>query len=142
MTTGLDLLRDWYRRVWIDQDLGAVEQYFAPRVGAEGILADGQVGAEDFRALIPAIHALVRDLSITIERSHEMGDWLWTQIVLEGHAAHGLEKVCTRAQVMVRFEAGRIAEAYNIFDALTFFEQLGQLPKAAQMLLLSGESLG
>lgn len=142
MTISLDLLQDWYRRVWIEQDLGAVEDFFAPRVGADGILADGQVRAEDFRALIPAIHALVRDLSITIERSHEMGDWLWTQIVFAGHAAQGLEVVRTRAQVMVRIEAGRIAEAYNIFDALTFFEQLGQLPKDAQMLLLSGETLG
>lgn len=141
MTTGLDLLQEWYRRVWIDQDLGAVEEFFAPRVGAEGILADGQVGAEDFRALVPAIHALVRDLSITIERSHGMGDWLWTQILFTGHAAQGLEAVHTRAQVMVRIEAGRIAEAYNVFDALTFFEQLGQLPKDAQMLLLSGERL-
>lgn len=36
--------------------LDAIDQYFVPRAGVEGILPDGQVGAGDFRALIPALH--------------------------------------------------------------------------------------
>lgn len=140
--TKRDLLENWYRRIWVAGELDAVDDFFAPRAGAEGILADGSVGPEDFRALIPAMHALVRDLSISIDLSHEMGDWLWTRITLRGRAARGMETVCVHAQVMVRVEDGRIAEAYNCFDALTFFEQLGQLPGGAQMLLLSGERLG
>jgi len=140
--TKRNLLEDWYRRIWIAGELDAVDDFFAPRAGAEGILADGSVGPEDFCVLIPAIHALVRDLSISIDLSLEMGDWLWTRITLRGRAARGMEIVCVHAQVMVRVENGRIAEAYNCFDALTFFEQLGQLPGDAQLLLLSGERLG
>ena len=51
--TNLDILSEWYRRVWIEGDLSAIDSFFAPSGGAEGIMADGQVSAEDFRAFLP-----------------------------------------------------------------------------------------
>lgn len=139
--TNLELLQDWYNRVWVEADLDAIDTYFAPRAGADGIMPDGQVGVEDFKALVPALLALIRDLSIDIERSHEVGDWLWTQIVVKASTAHGIDPIHARGQVMVRIEDGKIAEAYNCFDFITFFEQAGLLPQDAFMLLLSGEKL-
>ncbi|SPH18288.1 hypothetical protein DEA8626_01823 [Defluviimonas aquaemixtae] len=140
--TKLDLLYDWYRRVWIEADLDAIDDYFAPRCGANGILSDGQVSAEDFRALVPALRALVRNLDIGIDRSVEAGDWLWAQITVHARTARGVDPIKATGQVMLRFEGSRIAEAYNSFDFITFFEQTGLLPKDAFLLLLSGERLG
>ncbi len=140
--TKLDFLKDWYRRVWIDADLAAIDRYFAPRAGADGILPDGQVGVEDFRALVPALLALVRDVSIDIDRSVETGDWLWAQISVRAKTAHGVDPIHACGQVMVRIEDGRITEAYNCFDFITFFEQAGLLPPDAFLLLLGGERLG
>lgn len=139
--TNLELLQDWYNRVWVKADLDAIDTYFAPRAGADGIMPDGQVGVEDFKALVPALLALVRDLTIDIERSHEVGDWLWTQILVKASTAHGIDPILARGQVMVRIEDGKITEAYNCFDFITFFEQAGLLPQDAFMLLLSGEKL-
>ncbi|MGB7262450.1 MAG: nuclear transport factor 2 family protein [Albidovulum sp.] len=140
--TKLEFLTDWYQRVWIDADLDAIDAYFSPSVGADGIMPDGQASAEDFRALIPAIRALVRDLRIVIDHSQEAGDWIWAQITVTARTAHGIEPIKANGQVMVRIEGGRITAAYNCFDFITFFQQAGLLPPDAFMLLLSGEKLG
>ncbi len=140
--TKLDLLKDWYQRVWIDGDLTAIDRYFAPRAGADGLMPDGQVSMEDFRALVPALLALIRDLAIDIDRSIESGDWLWAQITVRALTARGVDPIRASDQVMVHIEDGLITEAYNAFDFITFFEQAGLLPRDAFMLLLSGEKLG
>jgi hypothetical protein len=41
----------------------------------------------------------------------------------------------------IRFEGDRFAEAYNHFDMLTMFENLGALPPETLALCLSGERL-
>lgn len=140
--TKLDLLKDWYQRVWIEGDLGAIDSFFAPRAGADGLMPDGQVSMEDFRALVPALLALIRDPAIDIDRSVEAGDWLWAQITVRALTARGVDPIRASGQVMVRVEDGKIAEAYNAFDFITFFEQAELLPPDAFMLLLSGEKLG
>lgn len=140
--TKLDFLKDWYHRVWVEADLAAIDRYFAPRAGADGILPDGQVGVEDFRALVPALLALIRDLEIDIDRSVETGDWLWAHLTVRAKTAHGVDPIRACGQVMVRIEDGRITEAYNCFDFITFFEQAGLLPQDAFLLLLGGERLG
>lgn len=140
--TKLDLLKDWYQKVWIDGDLTAIDSYFAPRAGADGLMPDGQVSMEDFRALVPALLALIRDLAIDIDRSVESGDWLWAQITVRALTARGVDPIRASGQVMVHIEDGLITEAYNAFDFITFFEQAGLLPRDAFMLLLSGEKLG
>jgi len=138
----VEFLQEWYRQVWVEADLEAVDRYFAPRTGADGLMPDGQVGPEDFKALVPALLALVRNLDIRIDRSMEVGDWLWAQISVNAVTAEGMAPISAAGQVMMRIEGDKITEAYNAFDFLTFFQQAGLLPEDAFLLLLSGERLG
>ncbi len=140
--TKLKFLSEWYRRVWVEADPAAIDDYFAPRVGADGLMPDGQVSSEDFRALVPALLSLVRDLRIEIDRHIETGDWLWAQITVHATNAQGIDPIRAGGQIMMRIEDGKIVEAYNAFDFITFFEQAGLLPRDAFLLLLSGERLG
>jgi hypothetical protein len=140
--TKLDLLKNWYDSVWVKGDISAIDQFFAPMAGANGLMPDGQVGAEDFRALVPALRALVRNLSIGIDHFQEGGDWLWAQVTVNALPAQGVTPIKASGQVMLRFDGGKITEAYNMFDFLTFFEQAGLLPKDTFLLLLAGETLG
>lgn len=139
--SNLEILSEWYRRVWVEGDLGAIDEYFAPTAGADGIMADGQIRAEDFRAFVPALRAHVRDASFEITRGIETEDWAWAQIVVRATTAHGTDPVAVAGQVAARFAGGRIVEAYNSFDFIPFFEQAGLLPRDAFLLLLSGERL-
>ena len=91
--TKLDFLKDWYQRIWIEADLDAIDRYFVPRAGAEGILPDGQVGAEDFRALVLALRALVRNLTIEVDQFREGEDWLWAHVSVCALPAHGISPV-------------------------------------------------
>lgn len=134
-------LEDWYRRVWMEGDLDAIDEFFAPRAGADGIMPDGQVGAEDFRALVPAMRDAVRNLVIEINRHKEIDDWIWAQFTARAIGAHDMREINAQGQVMVHIEDGKITEAYNVFDFLTLFSQSGQLPEDVFMLLLSGERL-
>lgn len=141
MMTKVEFLQNWYRQVWIEADPDAVDRYFDPRTGADGLMPDGQVTPEDFKALVPALLTLVRNLDITIDRSMEVGDWLWAQISVHALAAGGTQPICAAGQVMMRIEGDKITEAYNCFDFLTFFAQAGLLPQDALLLLLSGERM-
>ena len=140
--TKLELLGNWYRRVWIEADPDAIDDYFAPRAGADGLMPDGQVSAEDFRALVPALLSLVRNLRIEVDRSIETDDWLWAQITVHATHAQSVNQIRASGQIMMRIEGDKIVEAYNAFDFITFFEQAGLLPEDAFLLLLSGERIG
>lgn len=139
--TNLEILGEWYRRVWLEGDLDAIDEFFAPSAGADGIMADGQVGPEDFRAFVPALRAMVRDASFEIVRSIETDDWVWAQLSVRATAARGTDPIAVTGQVAARIAGGRIVEAFNAFDFIPFFEQAGLLPKDAFLLLLSGERL-
>lgn len=139
--SNLDILTEWFRRVWIEGDLSAIDAFFAPEGGAHGIMADGQVTAEDFRAFVPAILTHVRDPSFEILRSIEHEDWVWAHLVVRATTADGIDPISVMGQVACRFAGGRIVEAFNAFDFIPFFERAGLLPKDAFLLLLSGERL-
>lgn len=138
----LSFLQDWYQKVWIEGDMGAIEAFFDPDSVANGLMRDLQVGPEDFRALVPAILRLVRDQVVRIERHVETDDWLWALIVVEARAARTMKPVRIDGQVMMRFEGGKIAEAFNHFDYITFFEQVELMPADTMALCFSGEVLG
>ena len=138
----LTLLNDFYQTVWIDGDLTAIDRFFRPRTEAHGILADGQVGPEDFKVVVPAFRALMRDMRVVIDRHVEMGDWLWAHVSLHAMTATGMDPVQAAGMVMMRVEDGFVREAYNSFDFITFFEQTGLLPRDAFALMLSGEAIG
>ena len=136
----LNMLETFYRVVWIDGDLDAIDTFFVPRTEAHGILADGQVGPADFKVIVPVFRTLMRDMKVTINRHVEQGNWLWAHVSLHAVTASGVDPVEVAGMVMMRVEDGRVQEAYNSFDFVTFFEQTGQLPRDAFALLLSGEA--
>lgn len=142
MADKIDILRDWFQTIWILGELDRIESFFLPRTGAEGLLADGQVGPEDFRALVPALQSHVRNLTVSVERWHADADWLWALTIVRARSAKDMRPVEAVGHVMMRFEGDKIAEAYNSFDFLTFFAGVGLLPDDAFLLLVSGERLG
>ncbi len=138
----LALLNDFYKTAWIDGDIAAIDRYFTARTEAHGMMGEGEVGPEDFKVLIPAFRAGIRDITVRYNRVVEMGDWLFAHVTAEALTANGLDPVRASGMCMMRVENGLVAEAYNSFDFLSFFEQMGQLPNEALALLLSGETIG
>lgn len=139
--TKLDLLDDWYRRVWVESDLDAIDSFFTPRSVASGLMDELQVGPEDFREFVPAVMRLIREPVVMIDTHMDTGDWLWALVTISAKSAKSMTPVKFSGQVMMRVENGKIAEAFNHFDFITFFEQLELLPPHTVALCLSGERL-
>lgn len=137
---GLNLLEAWFRRVWLDGDLDAVDAMFPATTAASGLM-DFAIGPADLKALVPAFLAQVEAPSLSFERVIESGSWVAALIHVTGTALATGRPISVSGQLMARIENGTFAEAYNTFDMLAFFEQIGALPENATALALAGEPI-
>jgi hypothetical protein len=139
--TGVEILQTWYKRVWEQNDLTAVAEYFDVDAMANGLMTDLAAELEDFQTIVPAVLRLIRNVKIKITHSMEDGDKAWAMIDITAQSADDMSPLVCSGQVMIRTKDNKIIEAYNHFDFLGFFEQLGFLPKNTIALCLSGEKL-
>ncbi|SOB93070.1 nuclear transport factor 2 family protein [Rhodobacter maris] len=137
----LDILRDWYDRVWIAGDLDAINDFFPQGTEATGIMPGLSLAPRDFAEFIPLMRSLVTDLRYEVLRHAEGDDWLWALLRFQGKTRRDHRPIDVSSQVAVRFTGDRFAEAYNMTDMITFFEQIGALPEQAMALCLMGEQL-
>lgn len=137
-----DILEEWYRRVWIEADLDAIDQLFSPDTQAQGLLPDLQVGPDDFRELVPMFLDMVEDPTVSLDKVMEDGEWasaLYSMRVT--NPANG-QPVIGSGQLFARFDGDKMVETYNSFDFMSFFEQMGLLPEQSMALCLTGQRIG
>ncbi|WP_422049964.1 ester cyclase [Shimia sp.] len=135
------IIKDWFRRVWIEQDMDAIDEMFRPDSTAEGVLPGFGVGPDDFREMATMYLALVEDPIVTVDKVMDDGDWaaaLWTMSIAN---PTGGDRIKGFGQLFVRFEGKVMVEAYNNFDMVGFFQQLGLLPEQTIALCLTGQKV-
>ncbi|WP_390914809.1 ester cyclase [Pseudosulfitobacter sp. SM2401] len=136
------LLKNWYQEVWVDANLDAISKYMAPNGKAVGIFPDLVVPPDDMRDLISLVRPILDKMSFEFRLFIEQDDWLSAIVDAHCTCAHRGKPVNVISHVAVRIEDNKIAEMYNSFDSLSFFEQLGQLPPDSLALMLSGTKIG
>lgn len=141
MPSNREILDQWISRVWLEADFDAVNDLFAPDGEAAGLFADMTVGVADFGPVVEAFLGLVEEPQVHVDRVVEQGDWLSALITLKALSQADGRPVTVTGQMMMRFRDGQVAEAYNHFDYVGFFEQMGMLPKDALVMFLSGAPL-
>lgn len=135
-------LTDWFQRVWVEGDLDAVDEYFSSDTTAAGMMSGFEVGAEDMKAMVPAILAMIRNPTVSMEKTVETGECLWALLNINAQCAETLKPVSVNGQVMMRMGPdGKIVEAYNHFDFISFFEQVGKMPQDTMALCMGGVEL-
>ncbi|WP_108858677.1 ester cyclase [Ruegeria sp. Alg231-54] len=137
-----DLLREWYSEVWEKGNTDAIDQYFAPEAMAEGLIPDMQVGADDFRDLVMAFRHILGDIQVDIPKIIENGDRVSAIIHLRTTRADNGAPLQATGSVMGRIKNGRMVGAYNQFDFISLFEQLGQFPQDTLPVCMTGQRLG
>ncbi|MEQ9693198.1 nuclear transport factor 2 family protein [Shimia sp. SDUM112013] len=136
-----EILSEWYRRVWIEGDLDAIDELFSPDTQAAGLVPEMQVGPDDFRELVPMFLDMVEDPHVSLDKVMEDGDWasaLYSMRVTD--SATG-KPVIGSGQLFARFEGDKMVETYNSFDFMSFFEQVGLLPEQCLALCLTGQKI-
>lgn len=140
--TKLDLLRDWFRRVWVEGEVAATAEYFAPGAPTGGVISGTAIAPQDFADLVPALRQHLLHPEIAILRHIEADDCLWALVEVRAQSVRDLAPVRCDGQVTVRITGGRIAEAYAHLDLVALFEGLGFLPPDTLALCLTGERIG
>ncbi|HSE36697.1 MAG TPA: hypothetical protein VLG74_05285, partial [Blastocatellia bacterium] len=81
------------------------------------------------------------DFVITIDKSFEVDDWISAICTLRAKSRESGTPIEITGQVMIRIADGKLTEAYNHWDFLGIFSQLGLLPTQTFEKALGGEKL-
>jgi steroid delta-isomerase-like uncharacterized protein len=112
---------------------------------ADNLVFNGQpISPQTIAQMRAPLYAAVPDVSWTLERIIAEGDWVAVQWTMRGthtgafsHPTFGSAPASGKAIQMVyqdhyRIVDGRIAEAWEVRDALSLMQQLGVLPAPGQ----------
>lgn len=133
-----ETLRSFMSRVWEHGDLAAVDEVFVPDTVTNGLMPNLQTGPNDFKILVGLVQELITPPKITMIKTLESGNWVATMLSVEAEKADTLAPVLFSGMVFCRICEGKILEAYNNLDFISFFEQLGLLPDNTVALCLTG----
>jgi len=122
-------------------DFTAIDEHFTVATEAEGLLPDFSVGQDDFKTLVPMFRALIDNVEVSVDKVIEEGDWVSALTSTRATNPKTGSPVSGYGQLTCRFNGSKIVEAYNAFDFLSFFEQLGALPPHSLELGLTGQKI-
>ncbi|WFE91985.1 ester cyclase [Roseibium porphyridii] len=153
MSEKLEVVKSWFERVWAQEDEGAIEELFVSDGPARGLgtyvrdddarFADhARIGPEGFKEFHRSLLKLVGNVDISVTMDMEQGDWLALLCVLKATKRGTDMKVQTTGTIFIKVANGQIIEAYNHFDFMSLFGQLGLLPENTFGECLCGERIG
>lgn len=129
------LIRRWFDEVWNKGRSDAIDEMFAADGVAHGLSEDSASpmrGPEGFRAFHAKFHNAFPDMVVTVEDTISEGDKVAARCTVRGkHTGDHLGFAATHAPIeitgiaIVRVHDGKIVEAWNNFDFMTLYRQLG-----------------
>lgn len=136
-TESQDLIRRWFEEVWNKGREDAIDEMFAADGIAHGLTEEGDKtlrGPEQFKPFYRTFRSAFPDLEVVVEDTISEGDKLAARCTVRGKhqsdslgfAATGLSTDFTGITI-VRIERGKIVEAWNNFDFMRMYRQLGAL---------------
>jgi hypothetical protein len=131
-------LREWAQRVWVERDEAAIDAMLVPGSAAHGLGSQTLVGPAEFKQFHAALCGLLHDTELVVDHHIEDEDWLAALCTFKGVAQDG-RNVAITGTIYGRIADGKILEAYNHFDFLGLFAQLGQLPPDLLARCLAGK---
>lgn len=129
------VVREWFQQVWNDGREDAIDRLLAPGAPVHGLSGPhgGTIrGAQAFKPFFRMFQRAIGDMRIEVVRTVVEGDLCAAHChVLARHTGGGLGSDPTGRQVdfwgigLIRVKDGRIVEAWNCFDFLSMYQQLG-----------------
>ncbi|HEV2799853.1 MAG TPA: ester cyclase [Pyrinomonadaceae bacterium] len=133
------IIRRWFEEVWNKGREEAIDELFAEDGVAYG-LADGTGaplrGASGFKPFFRNFRGAFPDIEVVVEDTIAEGDRVAARCTVRAtHAGDQLGFAATQKPIqitgvaIVRIRDGKIVEAWNNFDFMSMFQQLGTLQK-------------
>ncbi len=138
MTRDAEILQSFFDTVWNGGDAAAVRRFFAPDAFATGLVGGMELNAEDMVSFVQALAMHASAIEVHVDHVIAEGPWVSALIRSTATSRRTGRTLTLSGQTLVRFEGELIAEAYNHFDMLGLFMQMGLLPENAMERLLAG----
>lgn len=129
-----EFMHRWFEEVWNNQNEAAIEEMFAADGVGHGLGAEPIVGPEMFKVFHRAFVSAYPDLKVHVEDTVVEGDKIAVRCRVTGsHDGHGIGIAPTNTpveftgMVIVRMKDGKIAEAWNEFNFMEMYKQVGAL---------------
>ena len=136
------LLHRWFEEVWNKRRPEAIDEMLDCEGIAHGLVDESGkelCGPEGFKPFFANFISAFPDLHVTVEETVVEGDRVAARCTVTGtHTGEGIGLAATHRPVtfsgmcMVRLKDGKIVEAWNNFDFMSMFQQIGPvLPPGA-----------
>jgi steroid delta-isomerase-like uncharacterized protein len=132
-----DLIQRWFEEVWNKGREEAIDEMFAEDGLAHGLADEGGEplrGAIGFKPFFQKFRAAFPDIEVVVEDTISEGDKVAARCTVRGkHQSDSLGFAATQQPMeitgisIVRVRDGKIVEAWNNFDFMSMFKQLGAL---------------
>ena len=130
--------RTWFDEVWNQGSEQAIDRLMAPEAPFHGLAppaAAPVVGPAGFKPFFRQFRQAFPDIHIDIDQLVTQGDTVAVHCTVTGtHAGDALGAAPTNRPIritgmgMARIENGKITEAWNTFDFISLYRQLGLPP--------------
>jgi hypothetical protein len=141
MTVKRKVIETWFQRVWNERDATAIDELFVVNGEARGLGDNSLFGPKDFKVFHATLCALLSDIVITVDKSIEENDWISAICTLKAKSQKTGEPIGMTGHVLVKVKEGQLVEAYNHWDFIALFSQLGSLPPKCFERGLAGEKI-
>ena len=131
------LIRRWFEEVWNKGREEAIDEMFAAEGIAHGLVEEGDAimrGPVDYKPFFRKFRSAFPEIEVVVEDAVAEGDKVAARCTVRGkHQSDSLGFAATGKPTeftgitIVRIERGKIVEAWNNFDFMTMFKQLGAL---------------
>lgn len=128
-------VRDFIEEVWNKGILSVLDEAYTPDYVYYGPGGQEIKGPESFKQMVEMFRAAFPDLHCTVEDQLAEGDKVATRWVLRGTHKGELmgasptgNEIVMSGTVIHRFAGDRVAEARDMWDSLSFMQQLGVVP--------------
>lgn len=132
-----ELIRRWFEEVWNQGRAEAIEELFDENGIAHGLSDDPAnpiKGPRGYRPFYDGLRQAFPNIVVVVEDMVAEGDKVAARCSVRAkHEGELLGKAATQAPVeftgitIVRIENGKIVEAWNNFDFMTMYKQVGHL---------------
>jgi steroid delta-isomerase-like uncharacterized protein len=138
MPTNGELIRRWFEEVWNQGREATIDELCAQYGVGKGQTIDGSPinGPEHFKAFWNALRSAFSLIHVEIHRVMEQDDLAmaqWTIAMIHSGDFMGMpatgRKIAATGMSLQRYENGKIVEAWDNWDQLGAFAQLGEISR-------------
>jgi len=129
-----EFMHRWFEEVWNNQNEAAIEEMFGADGVGHGLGGEPIVGPENVKTFHRAFVSAYPDLKVHVEDTVVEGDKIATRCRVTGsHQGNGIGVAPTNTpveftgMVIVRVRDGQIVEAWNEFNFMEMYKQVGAL---------------